>query len=122
MAEMAEEERDRRAAERRARRAAYFRAYYARHREAILEKNRRWHKEHRERVAELRRVRAAGRPRATARCVDCGVALGRAGRCGRCRARYRYHTDPEYRARRLASVARWRARTRPPPRREEDAR
>jgi hypothetical protein len=110
---MAEEERDRRAAVSRARRSAYFRAYYERHREAILEKNRRWYEEHQARAAERRRIRMAGRRRRTTRCVDCGVVLARAERCGRCRARYRYATEPEYRARRLASAERWRVRARP---------
>jgi hypothetical protein len=127
MAEMAEEERVRRAAARRARRAAYFRAYYERHREALLEQHRRWYEAHREWVAELKRRSEARRrgviappePRA---CVECGVVVVRAERCERCRARHRYHTDPAYRARRLASARRWRARTGPPPRREEDAR
>jgi hypothetical protein len=98
-------------------RAAYFRRYYLAHREAILEKNRRWYEEHRPRAAELRRQRARPRsPRPPRYCVDCGAPVVATERCQRCYARHRYHTDPGYRARKLASTRRWLSRRRRPPR------
>jgi hypothetical protein len=86
----------------------YFRAYYEAHREAILAKNRAWNEAHKERLAALRRERARRRregapPPEPARCVDCGAPTVRAERCQRCHQRLRYHTDPAYRARRLAA-------------------
>jgi hypothetical protein len=101
-------------------RARYFRAYYLAHKAAILAKNRQWARDHRAELTALRR-RAAGLLRTSTVCVDCGVGVGRAERCRRCSGRYRYHTDPDYRARRLATTARWLARTRPPAREERTA-
>jgi hypothetical protein len=91
-------------------RARYFRAYYLAHRERILEKNRRWGAEHKERLAQLRRERRRLRPderQAPRVCADCGRRTTRALRCRACYARFRYATDPEYRARRLATTRRW---------------
>jgi hypothetical protein len=101
--------------DRRARRSAYFRSYYEAHRDRILDKNRKWARENRERLVHLRRARqlrknrAADEPR---RCLDCGEVVVRALRCRRCYTRYRYATDPEYRVRRLATTRRWLERRR----------
>jgi len=94
-----------------AKRAVYFRSYYLAHRAAILAKNRRWMEEHRERVAELRQARRrAEPPPAPHQCLECGRIVARALRCRTCWARLRYATDPDYRARRLATTRRWLAR------------
>ena len=91
-----------------ARRAAYFRTYYERHRDAILEKNRKWGAEHKARMKELRRARrAATPPREPERCADCGELVPRGPRCRNCHARWRYAQDPDYRTRRLAATRRW---------------
>ncbi|MGH2353740.1 MAG: hypothetical protein ACRDI2_16470 [Chloroflexota bacterium] len=94
----------------RARRSAYFRTYYTRHRDRILEKNRRWARANREKLIQQRRAQQNRRPQRDTeprRCVDCGTAVVRAVRCRRCYIRFRYATDPEYRARRLATTRRW---------------
>jgi hypothetical protein len=89
----------------------YFRRYYAAHKERILAKNRRWAKEHAGLLAIRRRtqVRVSAAPGS---CIDCGGPVVRAVRCRRCHSRFRYATDPEYRARRLRASARWQARLR----------
>jgi len=90
--------------------SAYFKQYYQRNKEKILAKNRRWAAENKERVAELRRIRLAKQPRAAAEpkyCIDCGDVVQRALRCRKCYVRHKYHTDPEYRAKRLATTKRW---------------
>jgi uncharacterized Zn finger protein (UPF0148 family) len=96
----------------RARRAAYFQRYYAAHRERILEKNRRWARENRAKLAELRQARQERAAAAPRQCVDCGARVVRAARCRRCYIRYRYATDPDYRSRRLATTRRWLERRR----------
>ncbi|HEX2323848.1 MAG TPA: hypothetical protein VHQ00_00540 [Chloroflexota bacterium] len=101
--------------DRRVRRSAYFRVYYEAHRDRILDKNRRWARENRERLVHLRRARQlrktrdADEPR---RCLDCGEVVVRALRCRRCYTRFRYATDPAYRQRRLATTRRWLERRR----------
>ena len=101
--------------DRRVRRSAYFRVYYEAHRDRILDKNRRWARENRERLVHLRRARQlrktrdADEPR---RCLDCGEVVVRALRCRRCYTRFRYATDPAYRVRRLATTRRWLERRR----------
>jgi hypothetical protein len=100
--------------EQRARASAYFQVYYTTNKQRILEKNRRWAKEHAQLLAERRRQRAPERIGEARQCIGCGTALVRAERCRRCHVRYRYANDPEYRARRLAITRRWlrkRART-----------
>jgi hypothetical protein len=98
------------ACDQRARRAAYFRAYYEEHRERILDKNRRWARDNKTRIVQLRQARRAqltgGEPAARA-CADCGAQVTRATRCRKCYIRHRYATDPQYRARRLATTRRW---------------
>lgn len=88
-------------------RARYFRAYYLAHKAEILEKNRRWGREHRDRLAALQQARRVGIVRTPAVCADCGRPVPRGPRCRPCAARWRYATDPEYRARRLATTRRW---------------
>ena len=94
----------------RARQAAYQRAYYLAHRERILEKNRRWARENKPRLAELRQ--AGQTPIQEQHCVDCGTLVVRAQRCRRCAVRFRYATDPVYRERRLERTRRWDAKRR----------
>ena len=89
------------------RRSRYFRAYYEAHRDAILAKNRRWGAEHKARLAELRRARRERHAPEPHACADCEAIVLRAPRCPKCRVRFRYQTDPEYRARRLATTRRW---------------
>ena len=94
----------------RERRAAYFRSYYEDHKDKILDKNRRWAKDNKTRIVQLRSARRekdleAGE--ATRKCLDCETAVTRASRCRKCYIRYRYATDPAYRARRLATTRRW---------------
>ncbi len=93
----------------RARRSAYFRSYYLAHKERILDKNRRWARNNREKLVQLRLARLArqSKPGETRRCIECGAPVVRATRCRRCYIRYRYATDPAYRARRLATTRRW---------------
>ncbi len=100
---------------RKARLAEYFRKYYVTHRDVILAKNRQWAQDNRERVIELRRHRAALRPKVVREppaCIDCGTLVVRAERCRKCYVRNRYATNPEYRARRLESTRRWMRRKR----------
>ena len=97
----------------RARRAAYFRLYYEANRDRILDKNRRWARDNKQKIVQLRQARRAREQalgEATRRCLDCGTAVVRALRCRRCSIRHRYATDPAYRARRLATTRRWLAR------------
>lgn len=93
----------------RARRSAYFRSYYLAHKERILDKNRRWARNNREKLIQLRQARLARQAQLgeTRRCIECGAPVVRATRCRRCYIRYRYATDPAYRARRLATTRRW---------------
>jgi hypothetical protein len=101
--------------DRRVRRSAYFRVYYEAHRDRILDKNRRWARENRERLVHLRRARQLRKSRSVdepRRCLDCGEVVVRALRCRRCYTRYRYATDPAYRLRRLATTRRWLERRR----------
>jgi hypothetical protein len=101
--------------DRRVRRSAYFRVYYEAHRDRILDKNRRWARENRERLVHLRRARQLRKARSAddpRRCLDCGEVVVRALRCRRCYTRYRYATDPAYRQRRLATTRRWLERRR----------
>jgi hypothetical protein len=89
-------------------RAAYFRGYYERHKAEILEKNRKWGAEHKDRLKALRQARRAQTaPPEPAACVDCARPVPHGPRCRNCHARHRYATDPDYRARRLASTRRW---------------
>lgn len=100
---------------RRARRSAYFRGYYETHKDRILTKNRRWAKDNRDRLVQLRRARQVHRSRAVEeprRCLDCSEEVVRAVRCRRCYTRYRYATDPDYRVRRLETTRRWLERRR----------
>ena len=100
---------------RRVRLARYFQKYYVANRDLILTKNRRWAQDNRDRVVELRRIRARLRPRVVREphgCIDCGTLVLRAERCCKCYVRYRYSTNPEYRARRLESTRRWMMRKR----------
>ena len=100
---------------RKARLAEYFRHYYVANREVILAKNRRWAQDNHQRVVELRRRRAALRPkivREPQACIDCGTLVVRAERCRKCYVRNRYATNPDYRARRLESTRRWTQRKR----------
>jgi hypothetical protein len=101
--------------DRRERRSSYFRTYYEAHRDRILDKNRKWAKDNRERLVQLRRARQFRKSRSVddpRRCLDCGEVVVRALRCRRCYTRYRYATDPEYRVRRLATTRRWLERRR----------
>ena len=94
----------------RERRAAYFRSYYESHKDRILDKNRRWAKDNKTRIVELRQSR---RERDTSEmpvartCIDCSAAVTRATRCRKCYIRFRYQSDPAYRERRLATTRRW---------------
>ncbi len=100
---------------RRERRSAYFRSYYESHKDRILDKNRRWARDNRERLVQLRRARQLHRAKALdepRHCMDCGEEVVRAARCRRCYTRFRYATDPEYRVRRLATTRRWLERRR----------
>lgn len=100
---------------RRARRSAYFRSYYETHKDRILTKNRRWAKDNRDRLVQLRRARQVIRSRVVEeprRCLDCSEEVVRAERCRRCYTRFRYATDPEYRVRRLETTRRWLERRR----------
>ena len=93
-----------------ARRSAYFQRYYEAHRERILAKNRRWAKDNKDKLVLLRQARQARLPKASEQpraCIDCGTLVVRAQRCRRCYIRFRYATDQEYRARRLATTRRW---------------
>ena len=98
------------ACDQKARRSAYFQRYYETHKDRILAKNRRWAKDNKHKLVLLRQARQArlpreaGQPRA---CIDCGTLVVRAQRCRRCYIRFRYATDQEYRARRLATTRRW---------------
>ena len=95
---------------RKARLSGYFRNYYVANREAVLTKNRQWARDNRERIVELRRRRAALKPkivREPKACADCGARVVRAERCRKCYVRHRYATNLDYRARRLASTRRW---------------
>lgn len=96
--------------EQRARRSAYFRLYYEAHKGPILDKNRRWARDNKERLRLLRRARLERQPpkRDEPRaCIDCGTSVTRALRCRKCYIRFRYATDPDYRVRRLATTRRW---------------
>jgi hypothetical protein len=97
------------ACDQRARRSEYFRVYYAAHKERILDKNRRWARDNREKLVQLRQARQSQHtvPAAPRRCLDCDTLVVRAARCRRCYIRYRYATDPEYRSRRLETTRRW---------------
>jgi hypothetical protein len=97
------------ACDQRERRAAYFRTYYEEHKDRILDKNRRWARDNKSRIVQLRQARrtktiegAEGK-----RCIDCDTPVTRAERCRKCYIRFRYATDPNYRARRLATTRRW---------------
>ncbi len=95
---------------RKARLSEYFREYYIANRDTVLAKNRQWAVDNRERILELRRRRASLRPRVVREpkaCIDCGELVIRAERCRKCYVRYRYATNLDYRARRLASTRRW---------------
>jgi hypothetical protein len=92
------------------RRAAYFRSYYENHRDRILDKNRRWAKDNKSRIVELRqarRVRDTSTAPLTRACIDCSTPVTRAARCRKCYIRFRYKSDPAYRERRLATTRRW---------------
>jgi predicted RNA-binding Zn-ribbon protein involved in translation (DUF1610 family) len=94
----------------RERRAAYFRTYYEEHRDRILDKNRRWARDNKTKIVQLRQARRAREQGVLAedrRCLSCGVTVIRAERCRRCYIRYRYATDPSYRERRLETTRRW---------------
>lgn len=96
--------------EQRARRSAYFRLYYETHKGRILDKNRRWARDNKERLRLLRRARLERQPprRDEPRaCIDCGTSVARALRCRKCYIRFRYATDTDYRVRRLATTRRW---------------
>jgi hypothetical protein len=107
------------ACDQRDRRAAYFRAYYEEHKDRILDKNRRWARDNKTRIVHLRqarRVKELGDDVAGRLCIDCETPVTRAARCRKCYIRFRYATDPQYRARRLATTRRWLDK------RQEDAR
>ncbi|MGI8424937.1 MAG: hypothetical protein ACR2NO_12640 [Chloroflexota bacterium] len=92
------------------RRAAYFRSYYANHKDRILHKNRRWAKDNKTRIVQLRQARRVRDPstlQAPRTCVDCDSPVTRAIRCRKCYIRFRYANDAAYRARRLATTRRW---------------
>ncbi len=99
----------------RARRAAYFRAYYASHKARILDKNRQWARDNKDKIGQIRRARRQSRPpqsESLHRCLDCDAAVLRAERCRRCSIRHRYAMDASYRARRLETTRRWLQRRR----------
>ena len=90
--------------------STYFKRYYQRNKDKILEKNRRWARENKERVAELRRIRLSKQPKKPKEpqfCTDCGTVVQRALRCRKCYVRNKYHTDAEYRRKRLVTTKRW---------------
>jgi hypothetical protein len=94
----------------RERRAAYFRSYYEVHKDRILDKNRRWARDNKTRIVQLRqarRVRDLDTATIQRTCVDCETPVTRALRCRKCYIRFRYANDPAYRARRLATTRRW---------------
>ncbi|HEU5317403.1 MAG TPA: hypothetical protein VFX49_14930, partial [Chloroflexota bacterium] len=94
----------------RERRAAYFRSYYENHKDRILDKNRRWARDNKTRIVQLRqarRVRDADSSAVTKTCLDCDTPVTRAVRCRKCYIRFRYANDAAYRARRLATTRRW---------------
>lgn len=98
------------ACDQRERRAAYFRSYYEVHKDRILDKNRRWARDNKTRIVQLRqarRVRDAGDGVVTKTCLDCETPVTRALRCRKCYIRFRYANDAAYRARRLATTRRW---------------
>ena len=98
------------ACDQRDRRAAYFRSYYENHKDRILDKNRRWAKDNKTRIVELRqsrRVRDTSAEPVTRTCIDCRAPVTRAARCRKCYIRFRYQSDPAYRERRLATTRRW---------------
>ena len=95
---------------RKARLSEYFQKYYIANRDVVLAKNRQWAQDNRERIVELRRRRAAIKPKVVREpkaCIDCGTQVVRAERCRKCYVRHRYATNLDYRARRLASTRRW---------------
>ena len=92
------------------RRAAYFRSYYENHKDRILDKNRRWAKDNKTRIVQLRqarRERDTSEIQTSRSCADCDTPVTRALRCRKCYIRFRYANDPAYRARRLATTRRW---------------
>jgi hypothetical protein len=94
----------------RERRAAYFRSYYENHKDRILDKNRRWAKDNKGRIVQLRqarRERDTSVTQTSRSCADCDTPVTRALRCRKCYIRFRYASDPAYRARRLATTRRW---------------
>ncbi len=98
------------ACDQRERRAAYFRSYYEEHKDRILDKNRRWARDNKTRIVQLRQARRVRDVDVTAvhrACVDCQAPVTRALRCRKCYIRYRYANDAAYRERRLATTRRW---------------
>jgi hypothetical protein len=98
------------ACDQRERRAAYFRSYYENHKDRILDKNRRWAKDNKTRIVQLRqarRVRDTSVQQASRSCADCDTPVTRALRCRKCYIRFRYAHDLAYRERRLATTRRW---------------
>jgi len=98
------------ACDQRERRAAYFRSYYEEHKDRILDKNRRWARDNKTRIVQLRqarRVRDTDSSLVRRTCLDCEAQVTRALRCRKCYIRFRYANDPAYRARRLATTRRW---------------
>jgi hypothetical protein len=92
------------------RRAAYFRSYYEEHRDRILDKNRRWARDNKTRIVQLRQARRVRDVDVTAvsrACIDCQAPVTRALRCRKCYIRFRYANDMAYRERRLATTRRW---------------
>ena len=76
----------------------------------ILAKNRRWAKDNKDKLVLLRQARQTRLPKDSEQpraCIECGTLVVRAQRCRRCYIRFRYATDAEYRARRLATTRRW---------------
>ena len=109
---------------RRRRLAVYFRQYYLKNRESVLAKNRKWAEDNKERVSELRKMRASTRPRPVrvpVYCIDCGDQVVRAQRSRRCYVRHRYATDTNYRTRSLETTRRWVERQRAKRAAEENA-
>lgn len=94
----------------RARRASYFRSYYETNKDRILTKNRRWARENKDKLVQLRQARQARLAQTSDSpryCLDCGTPVVRAERCRRCYIRHRYANDADYRSRRLATTRRW---------------
>ena len=61
-------------------------------------------------MAELRRIRLSKQPKKPKEpqfCTDCGTVVQRALRCRKCYVRNKYHTDAEYRRKRLITTKRW---------------